>query len=367
MAIRSRSLLSGSTPRRPGTFSKSVQAKYVADPRLATAQAILAAGGDQSPIYHPAAGWGRLLAGAIGGYKQGKLRKEYEGQDARYQQTLADIVSGKLPRDQAAGALSGVDPDAALALKAQDWEAQDAAAKAAAANQEWMNRFGMQEVGKDRRANIMAGRQAETQERLDARQQAAFQNQADLLSARLKAEREADAAKAAAPKPLDVGALKLQDEGMGAVGAIEQSNQMIDKTLQKIEGGQIDLGPIATRVQGAMNALGMSSEKSRNLADLQANIESFRNSILLLHKGVQTEGDAQRALNQIVANLSDEKVVKQRLEELKTLNEQAASLKKSSVDTVRQNYNQPPMYGAGGAAAPAPAANPPKTINFSDW
>lgn len=109
-------------------MSKPIQAKYDLDPRVATANAILGVGADQSPTYSPAVGWGRLLAGALGGYKSGKLRREYEGQDQALQQAYADaLMSGD--RNKAIEILGREDPQAGLTLRASQWDAEDAAAK----------------------------------------------------------------------------------------------------------------------------------------------------------------------------------------------------------------------------------------------
>jgi hypothetical protein len=72
-------------------------------------------------------------------------------------------------------------------------------------------------------------------------------------------------------------------------------------------------------------------------------MEKQRNASLLLNKGVQTEGDAQRAWNELFANMNDKGVVKQRLQELQKINERAANLKQLNIDNIRRNYGLDPL------------------------
>ena len=72
-----------------------------------------------------------------------------------------------------------------------------------------------------------------------------------------------------------------------------------------LDSGELDLGAATNLGHEARNRLGYSSDQSREYALMRSTIEDLRNNILLLAKGVQTEGDAQRALNAITMSWND--------------------------------------------------------------
>ena len=143
-------------------------------------------------------------------------------------------------------------------------------------------------------------------------------------------------------KPLPIGALKIQNEALQNIGTIGQTNTNIDKIIKDIDRGGLKTDLLNRGVSNAMNYAGTSTPQSRALASYQANLKKMVNDSLLLAKGVQTEGDAQRAADAILAAPNDTAAVKERLQELKQINERSKDLQKMNVNTVRQNY------GAGG-------------------
>ncbi|MCY1231709.1 hypothetical protein D9M72_441690 [compost metagenome] len=68
---------------------------------------------------------------------------------------------------------------------------------------------------------------------------------------------------------------------------------------------------------------------------------------------MQTDGDAQRAWNELFQNINDTEVVKQRLSEIKRINERAVDLRKLDIDNVRINYGHDPMDTSAYAKQPA--------------
>lgn len=69
---------------------------------------------------------------------------------------------------------------------------------------------------------------------------------------------------------------------------------------------------------------------------------------------MQTDGDAQRAWNELLTNINDPRVVRQRLVEIQSLNERAAKLRMARNNTLRRNFGAADMdytpYLATGAA-----------------
>lgn len=182
-----------------------------------------------------------------------------------------------------------------------------------------------------------------TQSPDNAATQATARRGQNMVDARAREANAITQQQKAAPKPLPGTAVKMQNEDLEAIGTFRG----LDADLQALEGqlsnGKLKLGLATNAVGAARNAVGLSDENSRNLASFKSKLENLRNSVLLLNKGVQTEGDAQRAMNEIMANINDQEVVKQRLAELRAINRRAADLRKNNVDLLRSNYGAEPL------------------------
>lgn len=165
-------------------------------------------------------------------------------------------------------------------------------------------------------------------------------------------------------KPMPGTAVKMQNEDLLALGTYAGLDSDLAALESQLLGGKLKLGPVSNLVGQARNAVGVSSEESRNLATFKAKLENMRNAVLLLNKGVQTEGDAQRAMNEMISNINDPGVVSQRLAEIRALNRRAAELRKNNVDVLRSNYGQPEMDYSKFSNQPAsvnltPGSKPP--------
>jgi hypothetical protein len=62
---------------------------------------------------------------------------------------------------------------------------------------------------------------------------------------------------------------------------------------------------------------------------------------------VQTDGDAQRAWNELFQSINDTDLVKQRLQEIQRINARGAQLQRLKVDSVRANYGHDPLDDSG--------------------
>lgn len=167
---------------------------------------------------------------------------------------------------------------------------------------------------------------------------------------------------------LPASALKIQQEELEAIGTAGSITADTNALIDQIEKGTLKLGPGQNLISRSKNALGMSDSNSENFAAFKASIEKLRNDSLRLNKGVQTEGDAIRAMDELMANLTDPNVVKRQLRRINEINERAISLRRMNIDVVRNNFgvgsldssaytNQPPATGATGNPA-SPAASP---------
>lgn len=177
-------------------------------------------------------------------------------------------------------------------------------------------------------------------------------------------------------KPIPTAALKMQQSELDALSTASGIDGQLGRIQGQLESGKLSFGPVSNLINQARNATGMSSEESRNQASFRSTLEKLRNDSLRLNAGVQTDGDAQRAWNELFTNLNDTDLVKQRLGEIRGINTRAAQIRKLNVDGIRANYGRDPLdtsqYEQPGAApaqtprAAAPAAAGNKTVSLAD-
>ena len=152
---------------------------------------------------------------------------------------------------------------------------------------------------------------------------------------------------------LPAPALKLQNEELDAIGAAAGIQKDMASVRAQVESGKLQLGPIKNFMSQGKNYAGMSDENSRNFASFKATLERMRNESLRLNKGVQTEGDSVRAWNELLDNINDPEVVKQRLAEIEAQNQRAVTLRQMNIDTIRQNFGAEPLDTSGYQSQPA--------------
>lgn len=141
-------------------------------------------------------------------------------------------------------------------------------------------------------------------------------------------------------KPLPVGALRMVQDARDALsvsGGVEAELRKVD---DQIATGKLNLGVFRNWISTGRNATGMSDENSRNFQLMRSTFEKMRNDSLRLNKGVQTEGDAQRAWDELFANLSDEKAVRAQLQRIRRINTRATQLQQENMDAVYENYGR---------------------------
>ncbi len=154
-------------------------------------------------------------------------------------------------------------------------------------------------------------------------------------------------------KPMPATALKMQNEALDVVGSASSTQANLTAMQKQIDSGKLSFGPISNAINQGRNMAGLSNEESRNFSSFKSNLEKLRNDSLRLNKGVQTDGDAQRAWNELFQNINDTKLVSQRLNEIKAINARAVDLRKREVEDVRNNYKQAPYDFGTQTNAPA--------------
>lgn len=144
-------------------------------------------------------------------------------------------------------------------------------------------------------------------------------------------------------RPLPTNALKLQQAEVDAISGAATINADLATVRQQIEDKKLDLSLVKNLVSKGRNVIGISNENSQNYATFKATLERLRNESLRLNKGVQTEGDAVRAWNELFENINDNAVVKKRLSEIEATNDRAIALRRMNIDNIRMNYGADPL------------------------
>lgn len=161
-----------------------------------------------------------------------------------------------------------------------------------------------------------------------------------------------------APGALPAPALKLQQEELDAIGIASSISADLAAVEQQLQSGALKLSPIGNVESGVRNFTGFSNANSRNYLSFRTTLEKLRNDSLRLNKGVQTEGDAVRAWNELLTNINDEGVVKQRLAEIQRINQRAANFRRMNIDAIRANYGLGPLDVSGYENPPAALGAP---------
>lgn len=132
--------------------------------------------------------------------------------------------------------------------------------------------------------------------------------------------------------------------------------------VKDIEEGKLPLGALTNIGARARNVLGMSTPESVRFADLMRDVDGAVNTILQAAKGTQTEGDARRAREQILANPNDPEVVKKALSDLAKASRESQNIYRGTMNQLGGRYTgleheRLPLLGAPGAPG-APAQRP---------
>ena len=158
---------------------------------------------------------------------------------------------------------------------------------------------------------------------------------------------------------LPAAAHKLQMDMIEDMNTASNSAADLGALESQIAGGGLKLGVVENALSRAKNNLGFSDDNSKNFQSFNSTLEKLRNDSLRLNKGVQTEGDAQRAWKELIDGINDPEVVRQRLQEIAEINQDGARLKAKQIQVLRQNFgagdldltqfqNTVPRVGGGG-------------------
>jgi hypothetical protein len=142
-------------------------------------------------------------------------------------------------------------------------------------------------------------------------------------------------------KPLPATLQKDEDADVDMMSTGIGINRNLMGVRNQIRDDALNLGPIKNIASQVRNFAGASNPNSRNYASFRSTLEKMRNDSLRLNKGVQTEGDAVRAWNELLANVNDEQLVTQRLQEIEQINARAVALAQDKIQTRRTDRGLP--------------------------
>lgn len=151
-----------------------------------------------------------------------------------------------------------------------------------------------------------------------------------------------------AQRPMSDADQRAIQEAEGNIARINTAVGRAQTIKRQLDSGELNLGPVANVAAGIRNATGNSNQNSLNYDSLLNWARTAREAILQSANGVQTEGDALRALDLILSNPNDERVVRQALD--RYIEAQTPIRTVFERDIARRSGNS-------GAPASAPAAS----------
>ena len=117
----------------------------------------------------------------------------------------------------------------------------------------------------------------------------------------------------------------------GAIGELRS-------TINNLESGKLKLGLNSNFANTFKTLAGKSTEGSRAYSEMNTMLESLRNARLNLNTGVQTEGDALRAINEFLSNF-DKYDTKTALQQFKRIEDKMALATNAKQDRVKALFN----------------------------
>ena len=162
---------------------------------------------------------------------------------------------------------------------------------------------------------------------------------------------------------MPVGALKDLLAVEDALGGTAVLNDIIQKNAARLADGTLKISPQNAALSWGRTGLGIATEGDVALNEWKSDLTKIVNESLRLNKGVQTEGDAQRAANELMS-ANDPRTAAAALARLAKFNRQAVELHTRKQDIINANYGRSSTPGVeprsfGGTLGDPPAARGP--------
>lgn len=369
--------------------NSAIQRDYAADPRRQMAEQLMAQGSSTAPVRSPLEGMTRALQAGVGGYFGGQADRETKEREDKQSMQIVDALAAGQPQIMPAWyeemKAKGEDDDllSAPAFVAENpnlYSEKDPynpggmpaviSSLKDTGNSDQNALIAQLQMGEfTRQQAVREDAKLRAQEIKDRDEQRAYdlknpvlkpgvnvpfpkdvQSQKESLL-RVKAgekqkrleEKEKAKEEARKNKPMPASAIKQQSALLEKIGLAQGINADMASISGLLEENKIELGLFDNWLSAGKNYVGMSDAESRNYATFNSTLEKMRNDSLRLNNGVQTEGDAQRAWNELFTNINDQDYVKQRLKEIIVINKRAENLQRYQVDVLRNEFDKPAL------------------------
>jgi hypothetical protein len=295
----------------------------------------------------------KILQGAGGAYLSKKAEDEArelrEGDIKKGQEFAAALQGAKTPEErekltlEALGGTMGQRAQAIAGpmLQMTETRAEAERRRAATAEQKEADRALRESIalGQQENARLLAGVAAAG--RADTLALNRELGLARLDQQRIENERRAQADRDRAERQASTLPPNVVTTYQGAAQNERQAGSTAENMLRHvkdIEEGKLPLGAISNIESRTRNFLGMSTPESVRFADLMRDVNGAVNTILLAAKGTQTEGDARRARDQILANPNDPEVVKKALADLAKASRESQNIYRGTMNQLGGRY-----------------------------
>ncbi|WP_446089900.1 hypothetical protein [Acinetobacter sp. 1124_18A] len=159
-------------------------------------------------------------------------------------------------------------------------------------------------------------------------------------------------------------ALQLVNDLNVQLSTASQNSGKINGLISDVQSGRLNLSAANQLGAKAKNMIGLSDENSRGVENFQTALNQAVNDVLMMAKGTQTEGDAQRAAQVIAANPPrDNAAALQALQRLAAVQNNTIAVLNQNINGIYDNYGLSRSQGAPKQTAQA-GANQAKLNNI---
>jgi hypothetical protein len=236
--------------------------------------------------------------------------------------------------------------------------------------------LGIREKGDTARQDNLLGYRREADKMVDGRlrdfdQSDTDRNNADnanaLKIAQIDAANRLAAARITAAsssnKPTSAAIQKQVGDYTTVRDSLDNATQQLDPILQSIDNGSLQFSLASNMRHKAAIGLGVGGNEETVLySQFQTSLESLRNALLVANKGVQTDGDADRAMAELIAGQGNTATVKANMHKVVDSIRRRSAQANGRITDLSNQYqietgaSQQGAYS--GAPAPAPSSRP---------
>jgi hypothetical protein len=308
---------------------------------------------------HPMQGVAKLTAALLAGYQQNQMDKSYASEKAAAEQKL--VAEQERRRGEVADYMKGFEPTLSAGPSGGPGDYGTPATISTPKSRGELLAHAMRGVGSDipqvanmgrmqyEQQNAMAQDEAKAADKAvtEATRQRERQEDIDIRAGEFKTLRDEAAQKrketSEAKPQLPPKGIEAQQERLDKRASVNSITADLTGVLKDLETGRLVLGPRRNLENELKNKFGNSTPESIKYSSFLNTMEKMRNDVVRLNTGTQTEGDSQRAMNELMGSLGDTKNVKNRIGELIRLSKRAGDQHETAINTMRKEYGAEPM------------------------